>query len=279
MRTILLSFVGFAICCGLLLPQLNDSVELPVNFIKYAPVALMVILLLVQVDGILLMKKMHRYPQLIEKNNQLSIQVKETSDKCDLTLKNINELSEELALSKSTIELKENDISALRTENHESLIKYEKAIKDVQNKLEQIKLDKDSIKNQQNSEAQMIQLLTLLQDKGRFLDFIMDDVTAYPDDQVGAASRIVHSGCKKVLNEYFEIGPIRKEEEGSTVILDKHNYEPESHKLIGHVGTPPFKGTVLHRGWKINQINLPELIGDQIVSRMKILSPAEIELS
>ena len=38
--------------------------------------------------------------------------------------------------------------------------------------------------------------------EGRLIDFLMDDLTAYGDAQVGAAARVVHEGCKAVLQEH-----------------------------------------------------------------------------
>ena len=51
--------------------------------------------------------------------------------------------------------------------------------------------------NQANSEV--VNFLAILQERGRFVDFLMDDITAYSDAQVGAAGRVLHEGCKAVL--------------------------------------------------------------------------------
>src|SRR5690349_12560463 len=48
------------------------------------------------------------------------------------------------------------------------------------------------------AEAEIVAFFALLQEKGRFVDFLMDDVTAYDDAQVGAAARVVHQGCREV---------------------------------------------------------------------------------
>jgi len=67
------------------------------------------------------------------------------------------------------------------------------------------------------AEAEIVSFLATLQAKGRLVDFLMDDVNAYDDAQVGAAARAVHAGCKAVLQEHFRIHPVRLESEGSTV--------------------------------------------------------------
>src|SRR5687767_2778511 len=44
------------------------------------------------------------------------------------------------------------------------------------------------------------QMLALLQRDGRLLDFLMEDLAAYPDAQVGAAVRDVHAGSRQALD-------------------------------------------------------------------------------
>ena len=44
----------------------------------------------------------------------------------------------------------------------------------------------------------------------------MDDVSLYDDSRVGAA-RVVHFGCRDVLQEHFKVTPISDAEEGSHV--------------------------------------------------------------
>ena len=58
------------------------------------------------------------------------------------------------------------------------------------------------------------QFLALLQRDGRLLDFLMEDLAAYGDAQVGAAARDVHAGCRTVLTRYLSISPVVDEEEG-----------------------------------------------------------------
>ena len=62
-----------------------------------------------------------------------------------------------------------------------------------------------------NADAEIVHFLAMLQEKGRLVDFLMDDINAYNDAQVGAAARVVHAGCKGVLQEHFNIHPLRTE--------------------------------------------------------------------
>ena len=47
-----------------------------------------------------------------------------------------------------------------------------------------------------------LQLLGLMQREARFVDFIQEDVAPYTDAEIGAAARVVHEGCRKVLREH-----------------------------------------------------------------------------
>ena len=67
------------------------------------------------------------------------------------------------------------------------------------------------------ADAEIVSFLAMLQARGRLVDFLMDDINAYDDAQVGAAARVVHAGCKTALLEHFQIFPVRAESEGSTV--------------------------------------------------------------
>ncbi len=66
------------------------------------------------------------------------------------------------------------------------------------------------------ADAEIVSFLAMLQARGRLVDFLMDDINAHDDAQVGAAARVVHAGCKTALLEHFRISPVRAESEGST---------------------------------------------------------------
>src|SRR5690349_5429614 len=44
--------------------------------------------------------------------------------------------------------------------------------------------------------ASGLQVLAALQREGRFIDFLQQDVAAFSDEDIGAAARVVHAGCK-----------------------------------------------------------------------------------
>ena len=75
-------------------------------------------------------------------------------------------------------------------------------------------------------------LLSLLQDRGRFLDFVIEDITAYSDAQVAAASRVVHQGCKAVINECLALAPAHAGAEGDRITVDTAA-DPNRYRLEG----------------------------------------------
>lgn len=127
----------------------------------------------------------------------------------------------------------------------------------------------------ENEPAAAMQLLGLLQRDARFVDFVQEDLAGAADADIGAAARIVHEGCRKVLAEYFEIAPVRDEEEGQRLTLAE-GFDAAAVRLTGNVvGSAPFSGTLCHRGWRITASRLPKLVGDHDPA---ILAPAEVEL-
>jgi Domain of unknown function (DUF2760) len=128
-------------------------------------------------------------------------------------------------------------------------------------------------KNQ--AEAEVVAFFALLQEKGRLVDFLMDDITSYDDTQVGAAARVIHRGCRQVLEEHFNITAISESEEGTQVTVPA-GYAKEQYRLVGKLsGDPPFKGTLVHKGWKTEFVKLPRIVETQ---RLPAIAPAEVEL-
>ncbi len=120
-----------------------------------------------------------------------------------------------------------------------------------------------------------LQLLGLLQRDARFIDFIEEDVKAYSDADIGAAARVVHEGCRKVLREHFSLQPVRSETEGSRITLAE-GFDAAAVRLTGKVvGKAPFTGSLSHRGWKVSDTRLPKLAAGHDAS---IVAQAEVEL-
>lgn len=118
-------------------------------------------------------------------------------------------------------------------------------------------------------------MLALLQREGRFVDFLQEEVSGFTDSEIGAAARVVHSGCQKVLRQYLELEPVRREAEGTSIVLEK-GFDPVEIRLTGNVrGEPPFRGTLTHPGWRARETRLPSLSENHNPS---IIAPAEVEL-
>jgi hypothetical protein len=120
-----------------------------------------------------------------------------------------------------------------------------------------------------------LQLLALLQQYGRLIDFLQEDITGFSDQEVGAAARLVHQGCRQTLEEYLAVRPVRDEPEGSRVTL-RAGFDASMVRLTGNVvGEAPFTGTLIHRGWQATQVRLPQVAAGY---DLKILTAAEVEL-
>jgi Domain of unknown function (DUF2760) len=118
------------------------------------------------------------------------------------------------------------------------------------------------------------QLLALLQRDGRLLDFLMEDLAAYGDAQIGAAARDVHAGCRTVLTRYLSILPVVDEEEGQRLTVERGT-DPARIKVVGNIaGEPPYTGVVRHRGWRLTRVELPPIPS----AVQSVLAPAEVEV-
>ncbi len=116
------------------------------------------------------------------------------------------------------------------------------------------------------------QLLAVLQREGRFIDFLQEDLSGFKDAQIGAVARDVHTGCRKILEQYLTLEPVLAEEEGDSVTVPE-GFDPTTVRLVGKVeGDPPFQGTLRHHGWKVASSKLPP------IKNSAVLLPAEVEL-
>lgn len=123
-----------------------------------------------------------------------------------------------------------------------------------------------------------LMLLTLFQEKGRLVDFLMEDVDQYPNEKVGAAARVVHQGCREVLQSVFNPAPVSDMKEKSPITLDEQ-YASEEYELSGSVGEkPPFSGKLLHRGWRAQCMKLPSHTSESGRSDSLVIVPAKVEV-
>jgi hypothetical protein len=119
-----------------------------------------------------------------------------------------------------------------------------------------------------------LQLLAILQRDSRLVDFVMEDITSYSDDQVGAAVRELHDQCRDSIARYVTLQPVIDGVEGTPVKTPSS--DPNLVKFVGNVpATPPSGGTLRHKGWRAAKVELPALAGKQDAN---IIAPAEIEI-
>ncbi len=114
-----------------------------------------------------------------------------------------------------------------------------------------------------------------MQREGRLIDFLEQDIADFADDEIGAAVRVVHEGCRKVIHAHAKVLPVRDEEEESRVEVTD-GVESGAIKLTGDVsGDPPYRGVLRHRGWRMENLSLPTVVPGSDAS---IVAPAEVEL-
>jgi hypothetical protein len=120
-----------------------------------------------------------------------------------------------------------------------------------------------------------LRLLALMQQEGRLVDFLEEDLAPYSDAQIGSAVRSIHGGCRAVLKERLELAPILAGAEGATVTVER-GFDPAAVRVTGNVrGEPPYQGVLRHPGWRSAAFRVPESTGDRDHT---ILAPAEVEV-
>jgi hypothetical protein len=123
--------------------------------------------------------------------------------------------------------------------------------------------------------ASALRLLALLQEEGRLIDFLTEDVGPYSDEQVGAATRSIHESCAKALRDAFALEPIMSGEEDADVTVEP-GFDPAAVRLTGNVsGEPPFSGVLRHAGWRATSVTLPARAGID----PHVLAAAEVEIA
>lgn len=126
-----------------------------------------------------------------------------------------------------------------------------------------------------SSDYSHLRLLGILQQSSRLIDFLKEDITGYDDAQIGAAVRKIHQDCSQSLEELITIRPLLDENEGAKINVPQ-GYDPTKIKIVGKVkGEPPYKGTLIHKGWKAHKKSLPKRVGEQTT---EVLCPAEVDI-
>ncbi|MEO8372264.1 MAG: DUF2760 domain-containing protein [Candidatus Solibacter sp.] len=119
-----------------------------------------------------------------------------------------------------------------------------------------------------------LQLLGILQRDSRLIDFLQEDISTYPDNQIGAAVRELHDQCRDAIARYVTLAPVIDGVEGT--YAKAPGQEANLVKFVGNVPakTPP-GGTLRHKGWRATKVDLPNLPAKQDPT---IIAAAEIEI-
>jgi hypothetical protein len=118
-------------------------------------------------------------------------------------------------------------------------------------------------------------LLSMLQEKGRFVDFVMEDIASYSNEQVGAAARVVHQGCRELIVEAFAPQPVSTAGENASIRLEP-GYDAAKFRVVGHVNGPNVSGKVVHKGWRAAQVKLPRVHKPAGGGDHRVIFPAEV---
>jgi hypothetical protein len=123
--------------------------------------------------------------------------------------------------------------------------------------------------------ASALQVLAMLQREGRLIDFLQEEVAPFADADVGAAARIIHEGCRKVVKQYLKLEPVLPQAEGDQVQVPS-GFDAQRIRLTGNVaGEPPYRGSLKHHGWVVTAVNFPTV---SPTLDPRVLAPAEVDL-
>jgi hypothetical protein len=121
-----------------------------------------------------------------------------------------------------------------------------------------------------------VQILGILQREARLVDFLMEDIAAYSDDQIGAAVRDVHAQSRLALDRHMRLQPVIDGVEGT--FTKTEGLDAAALKFIGQVppgGKAP-GGVLRHKGWKAAKVDMPPIGPDTFAN--SVLAPAELEI-
>jgi uncharacterized protein DUF2760 len=124
--------------------------------------------------------------------------------------------------------------------------------------------------------SEAVTLLSALQREARLVDLAKQPLAGFTDEQIGAAARNVLGDCAAVLDRFFALQPVTSQKEGAPCDVPA-GYDPGCYKLSGRVeGSGPFRGRLVHQGWKATAVKLPAWTGSK--ESALVIAPAEIEI-
>jgi hypothetical protein len=121
-----------------------------------------------------------------------------------------------------------------------------------------------------------LRMLALLQAESRLVDFLLEDISGAPDEQIGQAVREIHKKAQAALKQHAVIEQVLPGKEDDKVTVQK-GFDPSAIRVVGNVtGEPPFSGSINHPGWRVKELKLatPPEGADEFV-----LQPAEVQIA
>jgi hypothetical protein len=127
-------------------------------------------------------------------------------------------------------------------------------------------------------QSEALTLLATLQREARLVDFLQEDLSAYSDDQVGAAVRNIHRDARSVLQRLFHLQPVMNQSEGSSVQLSGPVDVLRTRVTGSRAGqaAPGVQGVLRHPGWEATTCEIPQYTGSEAAKWT--IAPAEVEL-
>lgn len=117
-------------------------------------------------------------------------------------------------------------------------------------------------------------LLAVLQREARLVDLVQEPLDQYADAQVGAAARPCLKQCRQALERVFELRPLVKEPENSSVEVPE-GASAIRYQWVGDAGGAGTKGRLVHPGWIAQKCELPQWTG--VAEDASVLAAAEVE--
>ena len=161
----------------------------------------------------------------------------------------------EASLSKTTAELTQlkEKVRIEQGQNAAEVAELKSSILAAESKIKSFKMAAVS-----SADAAVLDFIELLQRKGRFMDFVMGDISSVEDVQVGAASRVVHQGLSELIKDFMKVEPVISGVEGELVSVEATN---EDYTLVGSDNLNyQDRGPLFTRAGKIPSINLPKKV-------------------
>lgn len=159
--------------------------------------------------------------------------------------------------------------------------KVEKLEQQLESETSRLKLEAEKLKaapkeDHSNLEEGACALLSLMQKEARFIDFVKENLEGIDDARVGSISRLIHKDLSKVFDQYVKIEAILDQKEGEKIQLEE-GFDMGLLQLSGNVDAKlPFEGTLRHKGWIAQKLNLPKRPKDE---RNRVLVASEVEVA